>query len=234
MKKLLPFILLCACSVTAGARQEFPGYSLAEATDFRNAWRQDNWDKGGPLMRYVFQNMTEFWGHSVIDRGGPVRNLPLAPRSDVAGFVTKTSRGRLPLSDYIEDSTVNAAIVLHHGEIVFETYPRMRPEAMHNYMSVSKGLAATLIAILEDRGLVDVRRPIETYLPELSGSGWQGVPVLDILDMASGIDCVEGAAGAYTDPAGRRGKTVPVSRHGRIRRHQSRTLAMRSRRRHSS
>ena len=192
---------LCLAAPLACADGGFRGYSLAEATAFRNEWNQDNWDEGGPLMRYVFQNMTEFWGHSVIYRSGPVRELPSAPREDVAGFVTTTERGSLPLSDYVLDSTVNAALVLQHGKIVFEAYPRLRPEGMHNYMSVSKGLAATVIAILEDRGLVDVRRPIDAYLPALARSGWQGVPVLDILDMASGIDCLEGEEGSYTDPA---------------------------------
>jgi CubicO group peptidase (beta-lactamase class C family) len=68
-------------------------------------------------------------------------------------------------------------------------------------MSVSKGYASTLVAILEDRGLIDRDAAIETYLPELQDSGWEGVPVLDVLDMASGIDCHERIKGAYTDPA---------------------------------
>jgi CubicO group peptidase (beta-lactamase class C family) len=68
-------------------------------------------------------------------------------------------------------------------------------------MSVSKGYTSTLVAILEDRGLVDKNATIETYLPELIGSGWEGVSVLDILDMTSGIDCHESNKGSYSDPA---------------------------------
>ena len=47
---------------------------------------------------------------------------------------------------------------------------------------------------------MDVATPIEQYLPELAGSGWEGVPVIDILDMASGIECLEGVEGAYSNP----------------------------------
>ena len=201
MKKILMIVATCAISSTAWTETDASGYSLADATQFRNAWNLDNWDEGGPLMRYVFLNMTEFWNHSVIRRGGAVRALPAASRDDVAAFITKTDRGELALADYVADSTVDGAIVLHHGRIVYEAYPRMRGTDMHNYMSVSKPLAATLIAILEDRGDVDVHKPVDAYLPSLAASGWHGVPVLDILDMASGIGCLEGEEGAYSDPA---------------------------------
>jgi CubicO group peptidase (beta-lactamase class C family) len=66
-------------------------------------------------------------------------------------------------------------------------------------MSVSKVFAGTLIAILEDRGQLDSRATVETYLPELRGSGWDGVSVRDVLDMTSGIDCDELAPEAYHD-----------------------------------
>jgi CubicO group peptidase (beta-lactamase class C family) len=72
---------------------------------------------------------------------------------------------------------------------------------LHLYMSVSKVLASTLIALLEDRGQVDVLKPVDAYLPALAGSGWAGVPVRDVLDMASGIDCLELEEGAYSNPA---------------------------------
>ena len=196
-KLLLAGLLLATSAITA---EEYSGYSLEEATDFRQQWTIDNWDEGGPLMRYVFLNMSEFWNHSIIDRGGNVRELPEALRSEIANFITTTVRGEMTLDDYVKDSTVDGALVLHKGRIVYESYPRMLPDDKHLYMSVSKPFASTLIAILEDRELIDVNKPIESYLPKLAGSGWEGVPVIDILDMASGIGCLEGEEGAYSDP----------------------------------
>jgi CubicO group peptidase (beta-lactamase class C family) len=49
---------------------------------------------------------------------------------------------------------------------------------------------STSIAILEDRHLIDTSKPIDDYFNALKGSGWEGVPVLDILAMSSGIDRV--------------------------------------------
>ncbi|MDA0995163.1 MAG: serine hydrolase [Proteobacteria bacterium] len=193
-------LLLCLIGSCAPAFGDDKGYSLDEAEAFRNQWNMDNWDEGGPLMRYVFMNMSEFWNHSIINRGGPVRELPMAPRDDVATFMTTTQDGEITLTDYVNSSTVNGAMVLHKGRVVFEAYPNMRAKDKHNYMSVSKGFTATLIAKLEERELIDVGESIETYLPSLKGSGWEGVPVLDILDMASGIGCLEGDEDSYTNP----------------------------------
>ncbi len=197
--KLLLLGALLPATLTIAA-DKFDGYSLEEATNYRQQWNMENWDEGGPLMRYVFLNMSEFWNHSVIDRGGPVRELPLSSRAEVANFVTTTNRGKTTLDDYVNNSTVNGAVVLHKGQIVYESYPRMLQEDKHLYMSVSKGFASTLVAILEDRELVDVTKSIDSYLPSLAGSGWEGVPVIDILDMASGIGCLEGEEGAYDNP----------------------------------
>jgi hypothetical protein len=49
----------------------------------------------------------------------------------------------------------------------------------------------TVVAILEDRGLIDVSKPIDFYLPELSASSFAGITVRNILDMAPGVDCPE-------------------------------------------
>lgn len=194
--------LILALGLTFAAQAgQFQGYTLEEANAFRQQWTLDNWDEGGPLMRYVFLNMPEFWNHSLIDRGGPVRELPESLRDDVAGFMTTTDAGEMTLQQYVDSSTVNGAIVVHEGRIVFESYPRMLPSDRHLLMSVSKPFASTLIAILEDRELIDVGRPVDSYPPELGDSGWAGVTVLYVLDMASGIGCLELEEGAYSDPA---------------------------------
>ena len=196
-RSMLLTLSLVALSTTAA---EFEGFSLDEAREFRDTWTIDNWDDGGPLMHYVFLNMSEFWNHSVIHRGNTVRQLPLELRDDVAQYLTTTLKGKMTLADYVGDSSVNGAIVIHQGSIVFESYPRMRPNDQHFYMSVSKPFAATIVAILEDRELIDTAEDIATYLPVLRGSGWDGVTVRDVLDMTSGIGCLEFEEGAYDDP----------------------------------
>ena len=200
MKTRMIFLAGLMLSSLPADAADYAGYSLDDANEFRRQWTIDNWDDGGPLTRYVFLNMAEFWHHSVIDRDGPVRELPEELRPEVAAFVTTTDSGKMALTEYINDPRIDGVLLLHKGRIVFEAYPQMRRFDKHLYMSVSKPLAATLIAILEDRELIDTSKSVDAYVPQLAHSGWAGVPVRDVLDMASGIDCRQSVPGAYDDP----------------------------------
>jgi CubicO group peptidase (beta-lactamase class C family) len=82
-------------------------------------------------------------------------------------------------------------VVLQHGDIVFERYPRMQEYEQPVYWSTVKIFTSTIIRILEERGQVDVSRPIEAYIPELARSSFAGTSVRHILDMASGLDCAD-------------------------------------------
>ena len=63
------------------------------------------------------------------------------------------------------------------------------------YWSVAKVMPALLIRIFEERGLVDTEEMIQHYIPELTASGFAGISVRNILDMATGLDCQD----EYTD-----------------------------------
>ena len=124
-------------------------------------------------------------------RAGPVRELGCAINPAIAAFPVETADGPMGFKDFIDSdqSTVMGIVILHRGKIVFEHYPRQEPYEKPIYWSVAKAFVSTLVAILEDRGKVDVDQAIETYLPELSASSFAGVTVRNFLDMAPGVDC---------------------------------------------
>ena len=106
-------------------------------------------------------------------------------------FITTTDLkkgGGLSLNDYVQQVEVNGLIIIHKGNIVFEGYPRMFPTDLHINMVITQVFVSTSIAILENIGLIDTSKPIDHYFDELRGSGWEGVPVIDILNMSSGIE----------------------------------------------
>lgn len=175
------------------------GYSFDEIRRYHAEWSLATWDKGGPLMRYTFRRMTEFFPHAVIRRSGLVRGLSERRRDELGTLQVETGNGTTTLDTYVADGPVNGVVVLHQGEAVYERYPRMDAADLHLTMSVSKVFTSTLVAILEDRGLIDSRATVETYLPDVRGSGWEGVSVRDVLDMASGIDCDQTGADVYTN-----------------------------------
>jgi CubicO group peptidase (beta-lactamase class C family) len=183
---------------------EYSGYRLAEVERFHRA-TGENELRGGPAEQYENLRMTEFLKHALIHRAGPISELPETGESERLGreLKTRTRLGETSLSAYVEDpqSGVDGLLILQEGRIVYEAYPRMRSFDKHNYRSVSKPFASLVIALLSERGQIDVRQPLEVYLPELAGSGWEGVAVQDVLDMASGIACLEATDGAWSDPA---------------------------------
>ncbi|WOJ97100.1 serine hydrolase [Congregibacter brevis] len=87
------------------------------------------------------------------------------------------------------DPLLDSVLVLQGGQIVFEAYPRMTPEDRHFGWSVTKVLTSATLATLVAEGKVRMDATIEDYLPELSGTAWDGTTVYNIANMASGIDC---------------------------------------------
>jgi len=183
-------------------RTQAAGYTQAEMQHWHNAVTLANWSNGGDVMRYAFLHMSEFFPHAIIHRDGAISQLNVVPRDDIGAAAIRTSSGDTTLDAYVHEleSTINGLVVVHQGQIVYEAYPRMRSFDKHMYMSVSKVFASTALAILADRGQFDAAQPVDAYLPEVAGSGWEGVAVQDVLDMSSGIACLEMTEGAYSEP----------------------------------
>ena len=155
-------------------------------------------------LRYVFTHMTEFTGHARVAIGPKVApSPPRAPAVEAARLLLRGEDGvERPLANFVRDpaSGVDALIAVSRGRIVLEEYPRVAPGDRHIMWSVTKVLVGTLVAMLVDRGQVDPSLTVERYVPALKGSGWDGVRVRDVLDMASGIEAREHVADALTDP----------------------------------
>lgn len=130
---------------------------------------------------------------NLVRRAGAILDLPRSASSDLAFLEIETQFGRMPLIDLLNDprSRIQGFVVEQGGSILFEHYPGMRENDNHLWFSVSKTLPSTVLAILESQGRLDVKRPLEFYVVEAKGTRWEGIPIIDILDMASGLDVAE-------------------------------------------
>jgi len=151
------------------------------------------WTVNGIDMLWNNKNLHRMFPTVNIYRDGQVRELDYALNRDIDNFKVKTPSGDLRLVEFLDSdhSTSQGLVILHKGKIVFEHYARMQPYEKPIYWSVTKVLVAAVISILEDRGEVDIDKPIDHYVPRLSTSAYAGTPVRHILDMASGVDCSE-------------------------------------------
>lgn len=97
----------------------------------------------------------------------------------------------------LADTYTDAFLVVHDGELVTEWYgSEGAPGRTHALMSVTKSVVSCVAAALTDRGMLDVSKPVSSYIPELADSGYAGATVAHVLDMRSGVHFRED----YTDP----------------------------------
>lgn len=197
---LLIFIAL-GCTVSISDKQNEPeyfnrfnaykGFTLQQAKEIHKNFDYDfdYWltGGGGDTTRYVFLHMSEFFLTTSLNPKGKLRELPVNLNPNIDSFIINTKLGEMSIGKYIQDAPVDGIVIIKNGKIVFEAYPRMYWDDKHIWFSVSKTLAGTAVAILEDRGMVDVQLPINQYLTALDDTQWEGIPVRDILDMASGM-----------------------------------------------
>ncbi len=169
----------------------YTGFTKEETYAYhKHIYEGGNWTMYGDLERYFYLHFSEIKQHSRILRADRPKILEETPRDDVKNFITPTDLkkgGGLSLNDYVQQVEVNGVIIIHKGKIVFEGYPRMFPTDLHINMLITQVFVSTSVAILEDKGLIDTSKPIDYYFESLKGSGWEDVPVIDILSMNSGI-----------------------------------------------
>ncbi|MDX1499106.1 MAG: serine hydrolase domain-containing protein [Woeseiaceae bacterium] len=149
------------------------------------------WNVAGPDMAWNHRNLHQLFPTVNVYRNGPVRTLERAPLAAIADYPVETEAGTLTFDEFIasDHSTVLGIVILKDGRIVYERYPRMQHYEMPVTWSVAKVFVGAVVRILEERGEIDVSRPIEAYLPELAESSLAGTTIRNFLDMASGLDC---------------------------------------------
>ncbi len=151
------------------------------------------WTVTGPEMGWMHRHVEQIFPTVAVYRDGPVSELQYDLRDDISRVEIETPEGPLPFEDFIESdhSTAMGVVILHKGEIVFESYPRMQEYEHPTYWSTAKVFAGALVRLLEERGEIDVSLPIDHYVPRLANSVFAGTTVRNVLDMALGVDCTE-------------------------------------------
>ncbi|RHW16926.1 class A beta-lactamase-related serine hydrolase [Sphingomonas gilva] len=131
---------------------------------------------------------TLFPGHRVT-AGGNVRTLPAGAPLAI---------GDAEVDAYMQANNVAGLIVLQDGKVRLERYAfGYGPEGRWTSFSVAKSFTSTLVgAAVRDGSIKSLSDPVTRYIPELAGSGYDGVTVEQLLTMTSGVRWNED----YTDP----------------------------------
>ncbi|MCY4356322.1 MAG: serine hydrolase [Gammaproteobacteria bacterium] len=104
-----------------------------------------------------------------------------------------TEDKELSTAQFLKQTGCNGLLVLHNGKIVYEHYSQgMKPGIIQMSFSVTKSITSAAVGLAIRDGLIgNVEDDVVKYLPDLAGSGYDGVTVEQCLEMSSGTDFLE-------------------------------------------
>jgi CubicO group peptidase (beta-lactamase class C family) len=114
-------------------------------------------------------------------------------RVDLSELTYEVNGETRTVEQYMKDGATNAIGFMHDGEFVYDAYQNgFTPDTRHQFWSATKSVTTALVGIAVEEGrLESIHDPIETYIPEATGTAWEGTTVEDLLQMESGIYWVD-------------------------------------------
>jgi len=193
MKKL---IFLCAFSLfaqTSGAQQQLPEQLQAGSeSDVPTAVQVLRWHMNDDNVNAMtFSNMDKLFTIREVSPSGEVWDLPKDSRE--LDFTYSWQGQELPAESILENTYTNALLVMKDGRIVYENY-RNNTDSQTRFIgwSMTKSITSVLVGCALEDGYIDsLDTPITDYLPELNGGAYEGVSILHVMQMRSGVDYEE-------------------------------------------
>ncbi len=143
-----------------------------------------------------YRSIESVYHVNTIHRGDRVEAMLPAAQSMATTF---THDGRSwSVDDYMQTYKVSGLLVLKDGKVLLERYGLGRkPTDRWTSFSVAKSVTSTLVgAAIKDGKIKSLNAHVTDYVPELKGSGYEGVTVRQLLMMSSGVRWNED----YADP----------------------------------
>jgi len=100
---------------------------------------------------------------------------------------------------FLDSSYTQGLLIIQDDCIRYEQYARSQHEnSPHISWSVAKSYVSALFGIAIEEGYIkSINQSVDEYLPDLKGSGYEGVSIKDVLQMSSGVKFDE----TYGDPS---------------------------------
>ena len=154
-----------------------------------------------PYLTATLRSIGEMFPTRIVHRADEANPLPKRTEAlDASYSFGEATHG---LTAFPARTGTTGLIVVHQGEVLHEEYLKGSDESTRFLsMSVAKSFTSTLLGIAKGEGLIDSwDDPASKYLPELAGTGYDGVRIKDLLQMSSGISFSEVYADAESDIA---------------------------------
>lgn len=172
---------LLAASTLGPARAEGTGPSKALIIVRQHMMDAD-------INTLTFRSIDRMFETRAVANGGPVWKLKERPTK--LDFTYTIDGTTIPAEAFAERTYTNALLILKNDRIVYEKYFNNADASTHFLsMSVAKSITSTLIGMaIVDGAIGSVEDPLVKYVPELKGTGYDGVTIRQALLMRSGVD----------------------------------------------
>ncbi|MDK9735939.1 serine hydrolase [Vibrio sp. D404a] len=150
-----------------------------------------HWQMGGDHALYYNANMNEFLTTAIASPNAEYKELRRNIVKELDNLKVQTqTKGEMTMKDYLADPQFRTQgfMLIHKGEVVYEAYPGMNPTDRHIWASSAKTTVGLIIAQLVAEDKIDTDKSITAYLPELAGTVWDDVSVLDVINHTTGLD----------------------------------------------
>lgn len=134
-----------------------------------------------------FSNMGSIAPTITIKRSGQVTPFGHQPQALAESFVyNNDSRS---MAEFLKDSSTTALLVIKGNDIVFEEYYQGTGEYDQRISwSMAKSFLSAIFGVAVKEGLIpDLNQSVTDYVPELKGSGYDGVSIKNVLQMSTGV-----------------------------------------------
>ena len=141
-----------------------------------DAWQQGPWNR---------------WSYQHVDEVVSVDAVANDPARTRAWLLAAAELDDL-VDPFVASAWVDGVLVAHRGAIVCERYANaMAPQTLHISQSVGKSVLGLVVGVLLGRAVLGREDLATTYVPEVTGSGYDGATIGHLLDMTAGVDFVE-------------------------------------------
>jgi CubicO group peptidase (beta-lactamase class C family) len=147
-----------------------------------------NW-KTSPYNRWAFHHVKSLIPTVPVENDIHHVNAPKFASKFIKGFTLKS---------LLKATATDAIVVLHNGQIVYESYANGNNEhTPHILMSATKAIVGLIAGILEHNGDIDLCSPVSAYIPATIGTLYQNVTLRQLLDMRAGIELDQAQQKSY-------------------------------------
>ncbi|MGD2167860.1 MAG: serine hydrolase [Gammaproteobacteria bacterium] len=185
--------LVVLFSVGLRAQQELPPQlDIEPPTDVPIAVQILRWEMlESRVNSLTFRSMDELFTTRTVARSGPVWRLP--HNDQVLDFTYRWQGETRSVEDLLDSTYTNALLIMKDGRIVSEIYRNNSDESSRFIgWSMTKSITSVLVGCaIADGYITSLDTPIDDFLPELKGGGYEGVSIRHVLQMRSGVDYEE-------------------------------------------